>query len=78
MQNVTHSFDEKFVDRSELLDEIDPGFVRPARVFRQPLDAMSWIALLAAALYYHPWLSVTLIGVVITLIGVIIKARRRT
>jgi len=73
-----HSFDEKFVRRSGLLDEIDPGLVRPARVFCQPLDAMGWIALLAAALYYHPWLSLTLIGVVITLIGVIIQARRQT
>ena len=38
---------------------------------------MSWVALLAAALYYHPWLSITLIGVVITLIGVIARLRRR-
>jgi hypothetical protein len=39
---------------------------------------MGWIALLAAALYYHPWLSATLIGATITLIGVIMKVRRRT
>jgi len=39
---------------------------------------MGWIALLAAALYYHPWLSITLIGAAITLISVMLKARRRT
>ena len=38
---------------------------------------MGWIALLAAALYYHPWLSTTLIGAAITLISVMIKGRRR-
>ena len=73
-----HSFDEKFVRRSGLLDEIDPGLVRPARVCCQSLDAMSLVALLGAALYYHRWLSVTLIGVVITLIGVIMTRERRT
>jgi hypothetical protein len=39
---------------------------------------MGWLALIAAALYYHPWLSITLIGAAITLIGVIVNARRRT
>jgi len=39
---------------------------------------MSWVALLGAALYYHPWLSITLIGVAITLIGVIVRLRRQT
>jgi len=39
---------------------------------------MGWLALLAAALYYHPWLSVTLMGAAITLIGVILRFRRRT
>jgi hypothetical protein len=34
---------------------------------------MGWLALLAAVLYYHPWLSVTLIGAAITLIGVIVN-----
>jgi hypothetical protein len=37
---------------------------------------MGWIALVAA-LYYHLWISVTLIGTAITLIGVIVHARRR-
>jgi hypothetical protein len=41
-------------------------------------EVMGWIALLTAALYYHPWISFTVIGVAITLIGVIINARRRT
>ena len=39
---------------------------------------MSWLALLGAALYYHPWFSVTLIAAVITLIGVIVRLQRRT
>jgi hypothetical protein len=36
---------------------------------------MGWIALLAAVLYYHPWITVTLIGVTITVIGVTAKLR---
>jgi len=36
---------------------------------------MGWIALLAAALYYHPWVTTTLVGVTITLIGVTIRLR---
>jgi hypothetical protein len=33
------------------------------------------LSLLAAGLYYHPMLTVTLIGVVVTLIGVTIRRR---
>ena len=58
--------------------KIDPSLIRPVRVVCQTLDAMSWVALLGAALYYHPWLSITLIGVAITLIGVIVRLRRQT
>jgi hypothetical protein len=36
---------------------------------------MGWIALLAAALYYHPWITATLIGVTVTLIGVFVSLR---
>ena len=39
---------------------------------------MGWFALLAAAFYYHPLLSVTLVGATITLISVIMNVRRRT
>jgi hypothetical protein len=39
---------------------------------------MGWIALLAAAFSNHPLLSVTLVGVTITLISVIMNVRRRT
>jgi hypothetical protein len=38
---------------------------------------MGWFALLAAAFYYHPLLSVTLVGATITLIGVIVNVRQR-
>jgi hypothetical protein len=31
--------------------------------------------LLAAALYYHPFLVITLVGVVITLVGVVMTQR---
>jgi len=37
---------------------------------------LGWIALLAAALYYHPWITATLIGVTVTLIGVFIRLRK--
>jgi hypothetical protein len=37
---------------------------------------MGLLSLFAAALYYHPWLTVALGGVVITLIGVIVRVFR--
>jgi hypothetical protein len=37
---------------------------------------MGLFALLSAALYYHPWATITLTGVTITLSGVILKLRR--
>jgi hypothetical protein len=36
---------------------------------------MGLLSLLAAALYYHPLLTVTLIGVIVTLVGVTIPRR---
>jgi hypothetical protein len=36
---------------------------------------MGWVWLLVAALYYHPLVTITLISVTITLIGVIIRLR---
>jgi len=33
------------------------------------------LSLLAAALYYHPFVTVTLIGVIVTLVGVTMKRR---
>lgn len=38
---------------------------------------MGLLSLVAAALYYHPWLTITLIGVVMTAIGVIAGRRRK-
>ena len=37
---------------------------------------MGWLSLFGAALYYHPWITTALTGVVVTLIGVILRARR--
>lgn len=37
---------------------------------------MGLLSLLTAALYYHPWATITLTGVTITLTGVILKLRR--
>jgi hypothetical protein len=34
---------------------------------------MGLLSLLAAALYYQPWLTITLFSVVITLVGVTVK-----
>ena len=36
---------------------------------------MGLLSLFGAALYYHPFTTVTLTGVVVTLIGVIVKRR---
>jgi len=36
---------------------------------------MGLLSLLAAALYLHPWSTVTLIGVIVTLVCVTIKRR---
>jgi hypothetical protein len=59
-------------------DERDPLGVGPARILSQALHKMGWLAPLGAALYYHPWISITVIGVAVPLIGVTINARRRT
>jgi hypothetical protein len=36
---------------------------------------LGWVALLAAALYYHPWMTAALIGVTTPLMCVIVKLR---
>jgi hypothetical protein len=41
-------------------------------------SVMGWLALLAAALYYHPWTALTVIGVTILSIGATRNWRKQT